>query len=77
MKKWNFVWNTIANSCKTTEGLDCIFPFIHEGNSYCGCKPGFIPFLTPDECATNVDDRGISTEFGDCGPNCILGSRKY
>ena len=59
-----------VNSCKTTEGLDCVFPFIYHGKSYCGCMPGVGLFDPPDECATKVDDSGISKEFGSCGQDC-------
>ena len=62
--------------CLTISGPDtgkqCVFPFIHQGNTYQTCTA-----FNHDQlwCSTEVDDSGayIQDKWGNCGDGCNQG----
>nr|XP_040566435.1 72 kDa type IV collagenase-like [Lepeophtheirus salmonis] len=62
-----------GQSCPTTDGRNCLFPFKYIGIEYDGCTT--VDYGTTAWCATSVDSiTGATIEYGDCTSSCKMAS---
>ena len=68
-RKLNFSTTTFSLACKTIDDLECIFPFIYEGQTYNNCitiHNNGIPW-----CPTQLDSLGnYNGYWNNCGLGC-------
>ena len=61
-----------GDECKTTRDMPCIFPFVHNGNTYNECDD-FISRgkMYKNICATKVNEESREiNRYGFCMPSC-------
>ncbi|XP_040580047.1 uncharacterized protein [Lepeophtheirus salmonis] len=63
---------TNAGTCKTLEGIDCIFPFVYQGTSYSSCTNA--DYGSTFWCATAVGPGNVYTSYGSCSAECLSSS---
>uniref|UniRef100_A0A0K2SX46 Matrix metallopeptidase 9 (Gelatinase B, 92kDa gelatinase, 92kDa type IV collagenase) [Taeniopygia guttata] n=1 Tax=Lepeophtheirus salmonis TaxID=72036 RepID=A0A0K2SX46_LEPSM len=62
------VVTSVANECKTTNGVACTFPFMYSGVTYQTCTSAQNNGV--DWCATSLHETGEAKNYGNCASNC-------
>ena len=69
-----FILSQYLDSCKTEEGLSCVFPFIYEGVTYNSCTKEGEDYHW---CATSVNEDLTYDGFGFCEESCYSFAGRY
>ncbi|CAB4057983.1 unnamed protein product [Lepeophtheirus salmonis] len=59
---------TIPGTCKTVDGIDCVFPFAYHGTLYWRCTAA--DYGSSYWCATSVGAGNEYTSYGTCSAGC-------